>query len=279
MPKLRVQSFTMSLDGYGAGPNQDLDNPLGVGGVALHEWAFATRTFRQMFGSEGGTSGIDDDFAARGFDNIGAWIMGRNMFGPIRGPWPDGAWKGWWGDNPPYHCPVFVLTRHPRAPITMDGGTTFHFVTDGIHAALERAAEAAEGRDIRLGGGVATIQQYLRAGLVDEMHLAISPILLGSGEHLFAGSTRQSSAIGAPSTFPQRTPRTLSSRRAVAPNEERTERRLLCIVVEELGRAPSMIVNDSPCAPAGMPSSKRRRFWDSSLRVWRICPKCCSDTD
>jgi dihydrofolate reductase len=187
MPKLRVQSFTMSLDGYGAGPNQDLDNPLGVGGVALHEWAFATRTFRQMFGSEGGTSGIDDDFAARGFDNIGAWIMGRNMFGPIRGPWPDDAWKGWWGDNPPYHCPVFVLTRHPRAPITMDGGTTFHFVTDGIHAALERAAEAAEGRDIRLGGGVATIQQYLRAGLVDEMHLAISPILLGSGEHLFAG--------------------------------------------------------------------------------------------
>jgi dihydrofolate reductase len=187
MPKLRVQSFTMSLDGYGAGPNQDLDNPLGVGGVALHEWAFVTRTFRQMFGSEGGTSGIDDDFAARGFDNIGAWIMGRNMFGPIRGPWPDGAWKGWWGDNPPYHCPVFVLTRHPRAPITMDGGTTFHFVTDGIHAALERAAEAAEGRDIRLGGGVATIQQYLRAGLVDEMHLAISPILLGSGEHLFAG--------------------------------------------------------------------------------------------
>jgi dihydrofolate reductase len=187
MPKLRVQSFTMSLDGYGAGPNQDLDNPLGVGGVALHEWAFVTRTFRQMFGSEGGTSGIDDDFAARGFDNIGAWIMGRNMFGPIRGPWPDDAWKGWWGDNPPYHCPVFVLTRHPRAPITMDGGTTFHFVTDGIHAALERAAEAAEGRDIRLGGGVATIQQYLRAGLVDEMHLAISPILLGSGEHLFAG--------------------------------------------------------------------------------------------
>jgi dihydrofolate reductase len=143
--------------------------------------------FRQMFGSEGGTSGIDDDFAVRGFDNIGAWIMGRNMFGPIRGPWPDDTWKGWWGDNPPYHCPVFVLTRYPRAPITMDGGTTFHFVTDGIRAALKRAAEAAEGRDIRLGGGVATIQQYLREGLIDEMHLAISPILLGSGEHLFAG--------------------------------------------------------------------------------------------
>ena len=187
MPKLRVQSFTISLDGYGAGPNQDLDNPLGAGGVALHEWALATRTFRQMFGSEGGATGIDDDFAARGFDNIGAWIMGRNMFGPVRGPWPDDTWKGWWGDNPPYHCPVFVLTRHPRASITMDGRTTFHFVTDGIHAALERAAEAAKGRDIRLGGGVATIQQYLHAGLVDEMHLAIAPILLGSGEHLFAG--------------------------------------------------------------------------------------------
>jgi dihydrofolate reductase len=187
MPKLRVQSFTISLDGYGAGSNQDLDNPLGAGGEALHKWVVATRTFRQMSGSEGGTTGIDDDFAARGFDNIGAWIMGRNMFGPIRGPWPDDTWKGWWGDNPPYHCPVFVLTRHPRASITMDGGTTFHFVTDGIHAALKRAVEAANGRDIRLGGGVATIQQYLRAGLVDEIHLAISPILLGSGEHLLAG--------------------------------------------------------------------------------------------
>jgi dihydrofolate reductase len=184
MSKLRVHAFTMSLDGYGAGPNQDLDNPLGVGGVALHEWAFATRTFRQMFGSGGGTTGIDDDLAARGFTNIGAWIMGRNMFGPIRGPWPDDAWKGWWGDSPPYHTPVFVLTNHPRTSITMNGGTSFHFVTDGIHAALKRAAEAANDQDIRLGGGVATIRQYLRARLVDEMHLAISPVLLGSGEHL-----------------------------------------------------------------------------------------------
>ena len=187
MPKLRVHGFSISLDGYGAGPNQDVHNPLGVGGVALHEWAFATRTFRQMFGSDGGTTGIDDDFAARGFSNIGAWIMGRNMFGPIRGPWPDESWKGWWGDDPPYHTPVFVLTNHPRTSITMNGGTTFHFVTDGIHAALERAAEAANGRDVRLGGGVAMIRQYLRAGLVDEMHLAISPTLLGSGEHLLAG--------------------------------------------------------------------------------------------
>src|ERR1700726_3096650 len=187
MPKLRVHCFSISLDGYGAGPNQDLDNPLGVGGIALHEWVFATRTFRQTHGNDGGTTGIDNDFAARGFDGIGAWIIGRNMFGPVRGPWPDDNWKGWWGDNPPYHTPVFVLTNHPRASITMTGDTTFHFVTDGIHAALRRAAEVADGRDIRLGGGVATIQQYLRAGLVDEMHLAVSPILLGSGEHLLAG--------------------------------------------------------------------------------------------
>jgi dihydrofolate reductase len=187
MPKLRVHGFSISVDGYGAGHDQNLDNPLGVGGLALHEWAFATRTFRQMFGGDGGTIGIDDDFAARGFANIGAWIMGRNMFGPIRGPWPDDSWKGWWGDKPPYHTPVFVLTNHPRASVPMSGGTTFHFVTDGIHAALERASEAANGQDVRLGGGVATIRQYLRAGLIDEMHLAISPILLGSGEPLFAG--------------------------------------------------------------------------------------------
>jgi len=187
MSKLRVQSFSVSLDGYGAGPNQDLENPLGVGGMALHQWAFATRTFRRMFGSDGGTSGIDDAFAARGFANIGAWIMGRNMFGPIRGPWPDDAWKGWWGDDPPYHTPVFILTNYARPPIVMNGGTTFHFVTDGIHAAHKRASEAAGDRDIRLGGGVATIRQYLSAGLIDEMHLAISPILLGSGEHLLAG--------------------------------------------------------------------------------------------
>ena len=187
MSKLRVHSFSISLDGYGAGPNQDVDNPLGVGGMALHEWAFATRTFQKMFGSEGGATGVDDDFAARGFANIGAWILGRNMFGPIRGEWPDEHWKGWWGENPPYHVPVFVLSHHARASITMAGGTTFHFVTDGIQAALKKAKESADGRDVRLGGGVATIQQYLRARLIDEMHLAIAPTLLGSGEHLFAG--------------------------------------------------------------------------------------------
>jgi dihydrofolate reductase len=169
MSQLRVHGFSLSLDGFGAGPRQDADNPLGVGGRALHEWA-ATRTFQKMFGGDGGDTGIDDDFAAAGFANIGAWILGRNMFGPIRGPWVDDAWKGWWGDNPPYHVPVFVLTHHPRATITMAGGTTFHFVTDGIQAALGRAVEAARGKDVRLGGGIATIQQYLRAGLVDELH-------------------------------------------------------------------------------------------------------------
>jgi dihydrofolate reductase len=187
MSQLRVHGFALSLDGYGAGPGQDADHPLGVGGRALHEWAFATRTFQKMFGGEGGDTGIDDDFAAAGFAHIGAWILGRNMFGPVRGPWIDESWKGWWGDNPPYHVPVFVLTHHQRATIAMAGGTSFHFVTGGIHAALERAVEAAGGKDVRLGGGVATIQQYLRAGLVDEMHLAIAPVLLGSGERLFAG--------------------------------------------------------------------------------------------
>ena len=194
MPKLRVHAFSISLDGYGAGPGQDLANPQGVGGLANHRWAFATRTFREMFGREGGSTGIDNELVVRGFHNIGAWIMGRNMFAPTRGPWPgsgpvsgpdpgsDDAWKGWWGDNPPYHCPVFVLTHHPRASLTMEGGTTFHFVTGGMHAALERASEAAGDRDIRLGGGAATIRQYLSAGLID-----ISPVLLGSGEHLLAG--------------------------------------------------------------------------------------------
>ena len=186
MPRLRVHSFSISLDGYGAGPGQSLDTPLGVGGEALHEWFVPTRTFQQVHGKEGGTTGADDEFAARVRANIGAWIMGRNMFGPIRGPWPDEHWQGWWGDDPPFHCPAFVLTHHERAPITMAGGTIFHFVTDGIEAALERAVQAANGKDVLLGGGVATIRQYLRAGLVDEMHLAISPVLLGSGEHLFA---------------------------------------------------------------------------------------------
>ncbi len=187
MSKLRVHSFAISVDGYGAGSNQDLDNPLGVGGMALHEWVFGTRTFRQMLGKDGGATGFDDDFVARGFENIAAWIIGRNMFGPIRGPWPDNVWKGWWGDNPPYHTPVFVLTHHARASIHMSGGTTFHFVTYGIHAALERAVDAANAADVRLGGGVATIRQYLRAGLIDELHLAMSPILLGAGECLLEG--------------------------------------------------------------------------------------------
>jgi dihydrofolate reductase len=187
MSKLRVQCFGVSLDGYGAGPSQSLDHPLGVGGPGLFGWFFPTRTFHSMTGKEGGTTGIDDDFAQRGFANVGAWILGRNMFGPVRGPWPDENWKGWWGETPPYHCPVFVLTHHARAPLAMKGGTTFHFVTDGIEAALARATEAAGGKDVRLGGGVATIRQYLRAGLVDELHLAISPVLLGAGEHLLAG--------------------------------------------------------------------------------------------
>src|SRR5215510_13728368 len=186
--KLVVRSFTVSIDGYGAGPNQDASNPLGLGGLALHEWAFPTRTFqRVLFSKDGGTTGPDDDFAARGFENIGAWIIGRNMFGPIRGPWLDDSWKGWWGDEPPYHTPVFVLTHHPRKPLTMKGGTEFRFVTDGIHAALQQAKEAAGTSDVRLGGGVATIRQYLRAGLVDELHLAVSPVLLGTGEHLLGG--------------------------------------------------------------------------------------------
>jgi dihydrofolate reductase len=185
--RLRVHCFALSIDGYGAGPNQDIDNPLGVGGGALHAWAFATRTFHKMFGKDGGSRGVDDDFAARGFENIGAWILGRNMFGPVRGPWPDEGWRGWWGESPPYHVPVFVLTHHPRATLSMEGGTTFEFVTDGIEAALERAVEAANGKDVRLGGGVATIQQYLRAGLIDEMHIAVAPVLLGAGENLLAG--------------------------------------------------------------------------------------------
>ncbi len=186
MPKLRVHAFAISIDGYGAGPNQSLENPLGVGGLALHDWFFPTRTFQGMHGKGGGAAGIDDDFAARGIVNIGASIMGRNMFGPVRGAWPDETWKGWWGDDPPFHTPVFVLTHHARPPISMAGGTTFHFVTDGIHAALRRAFAAASGKDVRIGGGIATVQQFLRAGLIDEIHLAMAPILLGSGEPLFA---------------------------------------------------------------------------------------------
>jgi dihydrofolate reductase len=188
MSKLRVCCFTISLDGFGAGPNQSLDTPLGVGGETLHGWFIPTRTFQKtLFGKEGGTTGPDDDFAARGFENVGAWILGRNMFGPIRGGWGDESWKGWWGDNPPYHSDVFVLTHHARKPLAMEGGTTFYFVTDGIRSALDKAKASAKGKDVRLGGGVSTIRQYLEAGLVDEMHLAVSPVLLGAGENLLAG--------------------------------------------------------------------------------------------
>lgn len=188
MTRVRVESFTISLDGYGAGPNQDINNPLGVGGAELHQWLFPTLTFQQtLFGKAEGTTGVDNDFAARGFRNVGAWILGRNMFGPIRGAWPDMEWKGWWGDNPPYHAPVFILTHYDRPSIEMQGGTTFHFITGGIGEALDSAREAAEGKDVRIVGGVNTIQQYLREELIDEMHFAISPVLLGGGESLFEG--------------------------------------------------------------------------------------------
>ncbi|MEO7056343.1 MAG: dihydrofolate reductase family protein [Caldimonas sp.] len=187
MSKLRVESFTISLDGFGAGPNQNFGHPLGVGGTSLHGWAASTHTFRKkVFGTDGGsTAGIDEDFAARGFRNVGAWLLGRNMFGPIRGPWPDESWRGWWGENPVYQVPVFVLTHHARPSLVMEGGTTFHFVTEGIACAVARAREAAEGKDVRVGGGVSVIQQCLRERLIDEMHVAIAPVLLGSGERLF----------------------------------------------------------------------------------------------
>jgi len=184
MAKLRVQSFGVSVDGYGAGPDQSLDHPLGVRGPELMEWFFPTRVWRSMHGMEGGETGVDNQIAEQGLAGLGAWILGRNMFGPVRGPWPDDSWKGWWGEEPPYHVPTFVLTHHARAPVAMKGGTTFHFVTDGIESALAQAKAAAGDRDVRLGGGVATIRQYLRAGLIDELHLAIRPILLGSGESL-----------------------------------------------------------------------------------------------
>jgi dihydrofolate reductase len=194
MTKLRVAAFSISVDGFGAGPEQTLENPMGVGGMVLHEWVFGTKTFQQMHGDFAAPSGgqppredVDDRFAARSFENLGAWILGRNMFGPVRGDWPDHEWKGWWGENPPYHVPVFVLTHHARAPIAMAGGTTFHFVTDGIHAALARAKAAAQGKDIRLGGGAATIRQYLSERLIDELHLAVAPVVLGKGENLLGG--------------------------------------------------------------------------------------------
>jgi dihydrofolate reductase len=187
MSRVRVAAFSISLDGFGAGSRQDLQNPLGVRGTELHHWFFHTEGFKKMTGQGGGERGVDNEMALRSFENVGAWILGRNMFGPVRGPWPDDSWKGWWGEEPPYHVPVFVLTHHAREPLEMKGGTTFYFVTGGVESALHQAKEAAHGKDVRIGGGVVTIRQYLTAGTIDEMHLAQSPVLLGEGEHLFAG--------------------------------------------------------------------------------------------
>ena len=187
MSRLRVQSFGVSLDGFGAGARQDLQNPLGVHGLEMMEWFLSTGVWREMHGMEGGETGVDNAMAEEGFNGIGAWILGRNMFGPVRGPWPDESWKGWWGEEPPYHVPVFVLTHHARAPVKMKGGTEFRFVTDGIHSALEQARAAAHGRDVRLGGGVSTIRQYLQARLIDSLHLALRPVILGEGENLLEG--------------------------------------------------------------------------------------------
>ena len=187
MPKVRAAGFSISIDGFGAGPRQSLEHPLGERGRELHEWAFATRTFQTMFGKTGGSEGVDDDYARRAMDGFGAFILGRNMFGPIRGPWPDDEWKGWWGPNPPYHAPTYVLTHHPRESIEMEGGTTFHFVTEGVEAALDRAKASAGGLDVKIGGGVSTLRQFLLAGLIDELHFAISPVVLGQGEAVFAG--------------------------------------------------------------------------------------------
>jgi dihydrofolate reductase len=187
MSKVRAAAFSISIDGFGAGPRQDLNNPLGVRGLELHQWFFGTEAFKRMHGQSGGSHGIDNDFAARSFENVGAWIMGRNMFGPVRGPWEGDSWRGWWGESPPFHTPVFVLTHHARSPLVMEGGTTFYLVTDGVEAALKRAREAANGKDVRIGGGVSVLRQYLMAGRIDEMHLAMSPVLLGEGEHLFSG--------------------------------------------------------------------------------------------
>lgn len=184
---VKVANFSISLDGYGAGTDQSLDQPLGTRGEELHNWVFPTRMFTRMYGKGEGTTGIDNDFAERSFDNLGAWIMGRNMFGPVRGPWPNYDWKGWWGPNPPYHVPVYVLTHHARPPLTMEGGTVFHFITDGIESALDKARHAADGKDIRIGGGTSTVRQFLQAGHIDQLHIAVAPILLGKGENLFDG--------------------------------------------------------------------------------------------
>jgi dihydrofolate reductase len=202
MSKVRVAAFSISIDGFGAGPRQDLQNPLGVRGTELHGWFFPTEVFKQMQGASGGSTGVDNDVAAQSFENVGAWILGRNMFGPVRGPWQDDSWKGWWGDNPPYHTPVFVLTHHKRAPLVMAGGTTFYFVTEGTESALKQAKEAAKGKDVRIGGGVSVIRQYLSAGQIDEMHLAVSPVLLGEGEHLFSGINLHQLGFAAVRTVP-----------------------------------------------------------------------------
>ena len=188
MTKVRVAGFALSVDGFGAGPDQSLDDPLGKRGKELHQWAFETRFFRVMFGEEGGSTGIDNDYATRAMSGFGAFILGRNMFGPVRGDWLDESWKGWWGDNPPYHAPTFILTHYPRDPIVMEGGTTFHFVADGIAAALEQAKAAAGPKDVKIGGGVSTVRQYLQAGLIDELHLVIAPVVLGQGEAMFTGT-------------------------------------------------------------------------------------------
>jgi dihydrofolate reductase len=187
MSKVKVAAFSISLDGFGAGPRQDLENPLGVRGTEMFQWVFKTDVFKKMHGLGDGEKGIDNEMAFKSFENVGAFILGRNMFGPVRGPWKDDSWKGWWGDNPPYHTPVFVLTHHARSPLAMEGGTTFYFVTDGPESALNQAREAAKGKDVRIGGGVATIRQYLTLGAIDEIHLAVSPVLMGEGEHLFSG--------------------------------------------------------------------------------------------
>ena len=187
MPKVKVAALGVSIDGFSAGPDQSLENPLGVRGPELMGWFFPTKTFNDMHGSGGGTTGLDNQFAERSFQNVGSWILGRNMFGPIRGPWPDDSWKGWWGTNPPYHVPTFVLTHHSRPPLEMEGGTKFIFVTDGIQSALQQAQEAAGDKDVRIGGGTSTVRQFLKAGLIDEMHLALMPVLMGKGENLFSG--------------------------------------------------------------------------------------------
>lgn len=208
MSKLKVLSFAVSADGFGAGADQSIENPVGANGTDLMSWFHPTRTFHKaVLGRDDGETGPDDDIARMGFENIGSWILGRNMFGPIRGPWPDDSWKGWWGDTPPYHVPVFVLTNHPRDSFEMDGGTTFHFVTGGIEEALDRAKDAAGGKDVRLGGGVAAIRSYLEAGLVDEMHLAFVPALLGRGEALFTGLDLK--ALGYEVTRSQTTPKAM----------------------------------------------------------------------